>query len=126
MTDHATIILDLARTPEERIQAAFALENIADETSITALGKALANDPSPIVRHECAFALGETADPTRAGPILMKAIEEDPHAMVKHEALLALATLGRKEFADFIKKWLTHPDRVVSESAEIALQRLAS
>lgn len=124
MKQYKHLIRNLNRTPEERIQAAFNLENVADKESIDALGNALLADPSPVVRHECAFALGETAAPEQAGRYLMEAIKKDPQYIVKHEALLALATLGDKSFATFIKKWLDHPDQIVSESAEIALQRL--
>jgi HEAT repeat protein len=88
------------------------------------MAKAMFTDPSPIVRHECAFSLGETAAPKLAGPYLMQAIENDPHVFVKHEALLALGTLGDKSFVPFIETFLKHSEAEVSESAEIALQRL--
>jgi deoxyhypusine monooxygenase len=122
--DYKQVILDLSTRQEERIQAAFNLENIADDESIRVMAKAMFTDPSPIVRHECAFSLGETASPKLAGPYLMQAIENDPHVFVKHEALLALGTLGDKSFVPFIETFLKHPEAEVSESAEIALQRL--
>jgi len=124
MPNYTKIILDLTRTQEERIQAAFALENIADERSIEALARALATDPSPIVRHECAFSLGETACSSLAGPPLMKAVEEDIHIFVRHEALLALGTLGDEKFISFIEPFLHDREAEIAESAEIALQRL--
>ena len=118
------IVLDLNKTQEERIRAAFHLEQAIDNESIKALAKAMLTDPSPIVRHECAFSLGETSHPGLAAPYLMKAIECDNNVFVKHEALLALGTLGRKEFIPFIEKFLDSPIPEVSESAEIALQRI--
>lgn len=125
MVDYTKVILDLTKNQEERIQAAFKLENIADEDSIHALAQALATDPSPIVRHECAFSLGETACPSLAGPPLMKAVQEDTNIFVRHEALLALATLGDRSFIPFIQNFLQDPEPEIAESAEIALQRLA-
>ena len=122
--DYKKIILDLSRTQDERIQAAFKLENIADDNSIKAIGQALLNDPSPIVRHECAFSLGETAAAREAGPYLIKAIEEDQNIFVVHEAILALGTLGDRRFIPFIKKFLKDSRAEISESAEIALQRI--
>lgn len=118
------IILDLNATKEERIQAAFHLENAGDDESVKIMGKALFGEPSPIVRHEIAFSLGETAYPDLASKYLMKAIEEDENIFVVHEALLALATLGKKEFIPFVKKFIKDPKPEISESAEIALQRL--
>ena len=124
MPDYTKVILDLTRTKDERIQAAFQLENIADEATIAALGKALLTDPSPIVRHECAFSLGETAAPKEAGFYLMKAVETDTNIFVVHEALMALGTLGDASFIPFGKRFLQDPRRDVAESAEISLQRL--
>ena len=119
------IILDLQARKEDRIQAAFQLENHADDEAVDALGKALLTDPSPIVRHECAFSLGETGHPDKAGPYLMKAIAIDKSIFVVHEALLALATLGDAKYIPFIRQYLKDPRPEISESAEIALERLS-
>ena len=122
--NYAKIVLDLNKTEEERIQAAFHLENALDENSLKSLIKGLSNDPSPIVRHEFAFSLGETSHPNLAGPALMKAVEKDKSIFVRHEAILALATLGKPEFKEFIKKFLDDPEPEIAESAKIALQRI--
>ncbi|MBI2632161.1 HEAT repeat domain-containing protein [Candidatus Pacearchaeota archaeon] len=82
------------------------------------------SDPSPIVRHECAFSLVETAHPALAGSYLIKAIESDNNIFVIHEALLALGTLGKKEFIPFIQKYLKDSRPEIAESAEIAIQRI--
>ncbi len=122
--DWKTIILDLSTTQEERIQAAFHLENTVDETAIKILAEAMLTDPSPIVRHECAFSLGETAHSKLAAQYLMKAVEEDENIFVRHEALLALGTLGKEEFIPFVKRFLSSSEPEIAESAEIALQRI--
>jgi len=122
--EYAKDILDLEKTKEERIQAAFHLENTDNESYIRDLGKALMTDPSPIVRHEFAFSLGETGRPDLASKYLMNAVENDENIFVRHEAILALATLGKDEFKDFIKKFLADESPEIAESAEIALQRI--
>ncbi len=122
--DYADAVLDLTKSKEERIQAAFHLESALKDENILKLAKALETEPSPIVRHEIAFSLGETAHPTIATPALMKAVEFDKNLFVRHEAILALATLGKKEFIPFVKKFLNEPEIEMAESAEIALQRL--
>lgn len=122
--DYANIVLDLNKSKEERIQAAFHLENATKDENIQKLVKALQTDPSPIVRHEFAFSLGETASMDIAAPALMKAVEEDKNVFVRHEAILALATLGKEEFVPFIEKFLDDPEIEMAESAEIALQRV--
>lgn len=123
-TQARKVILDKKAQKDDRIQAAFCLENAGDEASIRALAKAMFTDPSPIVRHECAFSLGETAAPKLAGPALVQAVEQDTSVFVRHEALMALGTLGDKSFVPFVKRFLKDPEPAVSESAEIALQRL--
>src|SRR3989344_7829037 len=127
MTQHnwKEIIVDLSRKKEERIQAAFHLEKAVDDESIKALARCLFNDPSPIVRHEAAFSLGETAHPSLAVPYLMQAVEHDKNIFVRHEAILALGTLGKAEFIPFIKRFLTDPEPEMAESAEIALPRIS-
>ncbi len=122
--DYKKIVLDLKVRKEDRIQAVFQLENHADDAAVDALGKALLTDHSPIVRHECAFSLGETGHPDKAAPYLMKAITTDKSIFVVHEALLALATLGDKQYIPFIRKYVQDPRPEISESAEIALERL--
>lgn len=122
--DWKAIILDQTRPQEERIQAAFHLENMPEDEAVELLAKALFTDPSPIVRHECAFSLGETAHSKLAAPYLMKSVETDQNIFVIHEALLALGTLGKEEFIPFIEKYLSDPRSEVSESAEIAIQRI--
>lgn len=120
----AQIVLDFNKTKEERIQAAFALENSANPDDIRALCKGLEKDPSPVVRHEYAFSLGECAWPEIAGPALIKAVENDESIFVIHESLLALATLAKPEFIPFVEKYLHDQRPDIAESAEIALQRL--
>ena len=125
MEDYKKIILDFKNTnAEQRIQAAFHLENIPTEEAVETLGKALETDPSPIARHEHAFVLGETASPKLASKFLMKAAESDSSVFVRHESILALATLGDNSIKPFIEKFLKDPDKHISESVEIALQRL--
>lgn len=121
---YAEIVKDLSKSKEERIQAAFHLENAVDDENLKILCEALKTEPSPIVRHELAFALGETGHPRLVIPYLKEAIENDSNIFVRHEAILALATLGDKSVMPFIEKFLDDKDPEISESAEIAIQRL--
>ena len=52
-------LLDLKNTSEKRIQAVFQLLKEQSMKGLDVLIHALFNDPSPIVRHECAYAIGE-------------------------------------------------------------------
>jgi deoxyhypusine monooxygenase len=123
---YGNIILDMNKSMEERIQAAFHLENAEKEENLFKLVEGLFSDPSPIVRHEFAFTLGETGRSDLVGRYLMKSVEEDQNIFVRHESILALATLGDKEFIPFIERFVNDPEKEMAESAEIALQRLIS
>ncbi|MCA9487355.1 MAG: HEAT repeat domain-containing protein [Nanoarchaeota archaeon] len=122
--NYGEIVLNLKKSMEERIQAAFQLENAVKEENILKLVKGLFTDPSPIVRHEFAFSLGETGRSDLVGKYLMKSVEEDENLFVRHESILALATLGDPRVIPFVERFLKDPDKEMSESAEIALQRL--
>lgn len=123
---YGDLVLDLNRSMEERIQGAFQLENARKEENILKLVKGLFTDPSPIVRHEFAFSLGETGRGDLVGEYLMKSVEEDENIFVRHESILALATLGDEKFIPFVKKFVDDPVVEMAESAQVALQRLES
>jgi len=55
---------------------------------------------------------------------MMRAVEKDKSVFVRHEALLALGTLEDRRFAPFVKKFLKDKDPNISESAQIALDRI--
>jgi len=96
-SEAVAVIQDLSKRKEERIQAAFSLEK-ASEESLRVLCNVLTTEPSPVVRHEFAFVLGETGRSDLVAESLMKSVEEDENVFVRHEAILALATLGDKKF----------------------------
>jgi deoxyhypusine monooxygenase len=123
--DWARIVLDTENyCMEARIQASFHLQNAVKDENLAALISALSTDPSPIVRHELAFSLGESAYMDKAGAALMGAVENDENIFVRHEALLALATLGKERFIPFIERYLDDTDLEIRESAAIALERI--
>lgn len=121
-----SIILDIApENKEKRIQASFLLMENASTESVDILIQALHKEPSPIVKHELIFALGECID-YRVVPELINILTSETNFFTIHESLLALGTLGDIRATDAIKKFLTHSDAGIVESAEIALERLLS
>lgn len=123
---NSDLLSSFSGTSEQRIQAIFHHLFDNSDNSINVLANTLLNDPSPIVRHEAAYILGEKDNPL-AVDALIRAIETDPHKIVVHESALAIANLGnlgypKSEVA--LKKLLQHPDEDVVDTAQIALQRL--
>lgn len=125
MINPENIILDLTRSQNDRIQAAFKLGLRGWTSDLELLVKALFTDPSPIVRHECAFALGETCAKSIV-PALIQSMKTDSNIFVVHEAALALGTLGDLRAEEPLKELLNSHEADIRESAEIALQRLFS
>ncbi len=120
------ILLD--KTPqnkEQRIQASFLLMNDASTESVELLIDSLHSEPSPIVRHEIIFSLGESIH-YKVVPELINVLETDPNFFCVHESLLALGTIGDHSAERSIRKFLTHDNPEIVESAEIGLERLFS
>ncbi|MFH1407044.1 MAG: HEAT repeat domain-containing protein [Candidatus Omnitrophota bacterium] len=78
---------------EDREEAAEALAEIADPSSVEPLMQALANDKDPYVRESAAFALGEIGD-RRAAGILLTALKNDGDAYVRESAAYSLGIVG--------------------------------
>lgn len=110
---------------ENRIQASFMLMEDASENSIDILIEALNNEPSGIVKHEIIFSIGESIA-NKAVPELLKVLKKEKNVFALHETILALATIGNKRAEGSIRLFLNHEDPNISETAEIALERLFS
>lgn len=92
------------------------------EAACEILVNGLLEDPNPIVRHECAYCLGEL--PFQKGILaLMRSINSDPNRFVVHESLLALANTGYKFQQELISPFLESIDPDIRETAKISLQR---
>jgi deoxyhypusine monooxygenase len=84
------------------------------------------NDPSPLLKHELAYVLGQLrndkAIPTLEG-VLVNA--EGKHcSMVRHEAAEALGALSSESSLPLLRKYLDDPAREVRETCEIAVGKI--
>lgn len=120
------VINSISGSSEQKIQAIFHLLFDSSDDGIEKLNSILLSDPSPIVRHEAAYILGEKSN-ALAVPVLIKAITTDSAAIVVHESALALANLGQIAYPlsqKILSDLLNNPDENIVDTAEIALQRL--
>ncbi|MDH5401909.1 MAG: HEAT repeat domain-containing protein [Candidatus Heimdallarchaeota archaeon] len=124
-SSYNSLIMDLHKPAEHRIQAAFKLMKEGSESSITQLISAMKQESDPIVKHEIIFSLGETAS-IIAAEALAQELEKDANLFVIHESLLALGTLGYPDYLPIISSFLEHEHADIKESAEIAIERLQS
>lgn len=110
----------------KRFRALFTLRNIINQDSIDAIGKVLLNDDSNLLKHECAYCMGQMKDPI-AIPYLIDALKDTKHhSMVRHESAEALGAIGKQtsDIHELLKKYSKDEDRIVSETCTLALARL--
>jgi len=108
-----------------RYRALFTLKNLGGPDAVRNIAKGF-SDPSVLLKHECAYCLGQMQDMT-AVEILIKILRdstEDP--MVRHESAEALGALGQRTDAILavLKEYAQDPRPEVAETCQIALDRL--
>jgi len=86
----------------------------------------LTSDPSALVRHEAAYALGQMQDAGAAAALGAALANTDEDVMVRHEAAEALGAIGDPAAVPTLSHYL-HDARVeVRETCVLALERLAA
>lgn len=109
----------------ERFRAVFGLRNANTDDAARALGDAMLLDRSALLRHECAYVLGQMQRPAIV-PHLIKALKGDPNPMVRHEAAEALGAIGTEECLPILQAaFLEDPATEVRESCQLALDHAA-
>lgn len=120
------ILADNNESLAKRFRALFTLRNIVCNKSIDAIGKVLLEDESALLKHECAYCMGQMKD-NYSIPYLIRTIkDESQHPMVRHEAGEALGAIGNHtdEIMELLKQYATHNVRELSETCDLALDRL--
>ncbi|KAK9455427.1 armadillo-type protein [Dipodascopsis uninucleata] len=114
------ILMDQSVPLFERYRAMFRLRDLGTSDAIDALITGF-NDPSALFRHEVAYVFGQLCDP-RSVNALVKVLENDEEeGMVRHEAAEALGSIATDECMPVLQKFLQDKERVVRESAVVAL-----
>lgn len=79
------ILNDVSKPLKQRFRALFTLRNIGGPTAIDCIAKCF-GDSSELLKHECAFCLGQMQDAT-AVPILVGLLKDQKECnIVRHEA----------------------------------------
>ena len=68
------ILNDANKSLSERFRALFTLRGMASHEAINQIGRCF-NDPSALLKHECAYCLGQIQDPY-AIPVLRDVLED--------------------------------------------------
>jgi len=117
-------LLDADQPIAERFRALFSLRNLRGDAPRRALLQA-ARDPSNLLTHEAAFALGQMQD-AEAIPALVAVLKDlSLHPIVRHEAAEALGAIGLEKSILLLEESLTADPAVeVQETCELALRRI--
>lgn len=107
----------------KRYRAMFSLRDLVPtqpSLAIPALASGF-SDSSALFRHEVAFVFGQLAHPDSVPFLVPVAGDANEHPMVRHEAVEALGSVGIPEVDEILKNLSKDGERVVRESAVVAL-----
>ncbi len=120
VADHLKVLQDHSQPNYRRLYAVQKLIDEGTDQAIAGICKALKEDPDSIVRHECAFVLGEVG--AKEGvPALAEAALKDKSPLVRHESAEALGWIPTKESAEALQKALEDPIEEVRLTAKMSL-----
>eukprot|EP00051_Salpingoeca_urceolata_P005260 m.71585 g.71585 ORF g.71585 m.71585 type:complete len:304 (+) comp14192_c0_seq3:52-963(+) len=114
------MLMDTKLSLFQRYRALFALRNRGGEDAVLAIVEGL-NDKSALFRHEIAYVLGQMQHPASADGLTERLVDGEENEMVRHECAEALGSIASEKTVPLLKKFLTDPARVVSESCVVAL-----
>ncbi|KAJ3339101.1 hypothetical protein HDU93_008585 [Gonapodya sp. JEL0774] len=117
-------LLDDQRTPlADRFRALFELRHLGDDAAVEVIAKGF-TDSSALLKHELAYVLGQMRRKS-AIPHLTLVLENREEApMVRHEAAEALGAIGDLQSLPVLQRFLNDPEKVVSETCELAVANI--
>lgn len=89
-----TLLKDVQQPMGARFRALFTLKNVAGKEAIDHICDALVKDESALLKHECAYCLGQMQDSLAISTLEQVLANTNEHPMVRHEAGEALGAIG--------------------------------
>ena len=118
------ILIDSKAELATRFRALFTLKSVANADAISWISKTLLNDSSALLKHECAYCLGQMQNPTANDVLKIVLANKDEHAMVRHEAGEALAAIGSVESLDILKQYSYDEVIEVAQTCQLGVQKI--
>lgn len=119
------LLVDQSVPMKARYRALFTLKNLGGKEAIVNITKGF-KDPSALLKHECAYCLGQMQDSSAIDPLIevLRNRAEDP--MVRHEAGEALGAIGlnSEHVVKALTEFATDSHQEVAETCQLALARL--
>jgi len=120
----ATLLKDAQKPMGARFRALFSLKNVGGKDAIDHIGEALVKDHSALLKHECAYCLGQMQDSNAIGILEAVLTNTSEHPMVRHEAGEALGAIGTDECLQILQKYSNDPCKDVAETVLLAINRI--
>ncbi|KAI1295761.1 Deoxyhypusine hydroxylase [Halotydeus destructor] len=118
------ILSDPERQLAERFRALFTLKNIGGPEAIYWICQPLVADSSALLKHECAFCLGQMQDPVANDVLIMVLKDLDEHPMVRHEAGEALGAIGSLDSLEVLIEFCEDKTVEVAQTCQLAVRRI--
>mmetsp|Transcript_16778 Transcript_16778/g.54868 ORF Transcript_16778/g.54868 Transcript_16778/m.54868 type:complete len:339 (+) Transcript_16778:42-1058(+) len=116
-------LLDASLPLPFRFRVLFALRGVPGVDAVSALASGL-GDPSALLRHEVAFALGQKQDAAAIETLAALLADATEHPMVRHEAAEALGAIGGDACLAALRLHVADEAQEVRETCQLALQRV--
>ncbi|KPM03090.1 deoxyhypusine hydroxylase-like protein [Sarcoptes scabiei] len=108
----------------QRFRALFTLKNIGGSKAIDLISSVLFRSESILLKHECAYCLGQMQDAYAIDALQKVLANFDEHPMVRHEAGEALGAIANDKCLQILKKYINDPSKDVAETVQLAINRI--
>ncbi|GJD07673.1 Deoxyhypusine hydroxylase [Galdieria sulphuraria] len=119
-------LLNVNNNVAVRIRSIFGFKGLGGHKAVEVLSRCLLQDPSCLVRHEAAYALGQMREVEGLNVLYRCLLDESEDPMVRHEAAEAIGAIGKKSSVGILQKALVDSSREVRETCELAIKRILS
>ena len=114
---------DADKSLAERFRALFTLKGLGGEEAVAEIVRCF-SDSSVLLKHECAYCLGQMRDPA-AIPALVKLLSDTSQdGMVRHEAGEALGAIGDSNCEVVLSPFCNDPTPEVAQTCQLAVARV--
>ncbi|XP_065319850.1 deoxyhypusine hydroxylase-like isoform X2 [Gordionus sp. m RMFG-2023] len=127
INDSIGILLDKNIPLTDKFRAVFTLRNIGGKKAIDSICKCIEIESSVLLKHECAYCLGQMKDSYSIPKLLEILSDEKVEIIVRHEAAEAIAAIGEEStlVINTLKKYIQHTNKELKETCYLALRRFS-
>ncbi|GJQ08497.1 hypothetical protein GpartN1_g288.t1 [Galdieria partita] len=119
-------LLNVNNSVAVRIRSIFGFKGLGGQKAVEVLSLCLRQDPSCLVRHEAAYALGQMREEEGLNVLYCCLFDKSEDPMVRHEAAEAIGAIGKVASISVLQEALLDENKEVRDTCELAIQRILS